>query len=194
MNKHKHWSSEEWERLFKKEDISITAYFKELSKYIDLPEEEGLILGSMFKRDLMPEDYSEVGLTENSYEGNDYIELENTYNTQRTLGLLTFKELFEISERIIGLLSFSAGVKKTIGIKLLFLIGKIISMQADIVEIEEDDYVELRKAILKRQLKLLNNTIGLVDSGIIDESIKKNITTKLYSVREQFMEARLQIV
>ena len=94
MNKHKHWSSEEWERLFKKEDISITAYFKELSKYIDLPEEEGLILGSMFKRDLMPEDYSEVGLTENSYEGNDYIELENTYNTQRTLGLLTFKELF----------------------------------------------------------------------------------------------------
>ena len=58
------WNEFDWELELRKDDARVNAYAADLPKYIDLPDEDGVIMNRMRKRsDLAPAggDWSKLG-------------------------------------------------------------------------------------------------------------------------------------
>jgi len=56
IGKYKQWTILDWEEQFRMEEANICAYFEEIPKYVDLPDEDELIISRLKERKLLLED------------------------------------------------------------------------------------------------------------------------------------------
>ena len=72
ISKYKLWTESDWAEQLTKEEENIGAYFEELNKYLDLPDEDYLVYTALKKRKFYPEElnardeYTEYSFEEES--------------------------------------------------------------------------------------------------------------------------------
>lgn len=154
------WNEFDWENELRKDDARIAVYMDELPRYIDLPAEDAVIMKHIQEKPgLVPAD----GDTFGSFPGNETEEeeIDFTGDWQKKDGA----DFFLAAGRLARLWaqSFASDTSPDatrIGMKILCLYGKIMARSGDLIDMEEDDYVPLRIALVKRLLSDVNALMG----------------------------------
>lgn len=159
------WNEFDWEKELRQDDERVAAYMDELPRYIDLPSEDAVIMKRLKgKPGLVPPsgDYSGTFL-DNIFEPETEAEAEAdfTEDWQKKDGA----EFYIAAGRLARLWSqfFAAQDSPRIvppAMRILCLYGKIMARSGDLIDMEEDDFIPLRIALVKRLLADVNSLMG----------------------------------
>ena len=168
-----HWNEFEWESELRKDDARVAAYLDELPRYIDLPAEDAVIMKQIQEKPgLVPADGDYSGtFLDNMFEPEEESgEVDFTEDWQQKDGA----EFFIAGGRLARLWAqfFARETAPEVtrhGMRILCLYGKIMARSGDLIDMEEDDYVPLRIALVKRLLADVNELMGefSVLSGLV---------------------------
>ncbi len=195
ISKYKLWTELDWADQFNKEEVNIKAYFEELEKYLDLPDEDDLIFSALKKRKLATD---ELNIWENVTDFSDEDELDEESVSEfinKTDASSLYYEIGEISSDLCRDVAFSGALNFNAVLSFLMISGRAMSYHLDFIQLGKEDFPELKKAILKREIFILNSLIGLVLSlkEQITADIAENYLLRLYAVREKFIDLRFTL-
>lgn len=174
------WNEFDWELELRKDDARVNTYANDLPKFIDLPDEDGVIMKRMQKRgDLAPAggDWSNLGpVPYDSDDGNEDDEDdvpqpgENDFDWQKTPGAVAYSECARMARdwaAFYALVHQPELLMPTM--KILCLYGKLMARSGDIIDMsleqEESDTersLPLRIALCKRLLFDINTILGML--------------------------------
>ena len=159
-----HWNEFDWERELRKDDARVAVYMDELPRYIDLPAEDAVIMKHIEEKPgLVPADGDYSGtFLDNMFEPEpEDGEVDFTEDWQQRDGA----EFFIAASRLarmwaqFGAWSDDPAAVRT-NLRILCLYGKIMARSGDLIDMEEDDYIQLRIALVKRLLSDVNELMG----------------------------------
>jgi hypothetical protein len=76
----------------------------------------------------------------------------------------------------------------------LMFTGRAMSLYMDFLQLGKDEFPELKKAILKRELSIINSIAGLIGRFEKLGNEKQDIyLQRLYSIREKLIELRFSL-
>lgn len=192
IGKYKQWTVLDWEDQFKIEEANICAYFEEIPKYIDLPDEDELIISKLKERKLFLED----GVLLESVSEFDFEEefLEEELSAGKYSPL--YYEIGKIAELFCDFLACSDNFDRFCGLGILYAAGRMVSTHLNIVQLENNEFPELKRALLKRQFFLLNKIIGFLEGeklrmSSLSEHIEDFIV-KFHNIREKFVDLKFK--
>lgn len=172
------WNEFDWELELRKDDARVNTYANDIPKYIDLPDEDGVIMNRMRKHsDLAPAggDWSNLGPVPYD-EWNDPDEEpenppgESSFNWDKTPGAPIYSGAAGLARDWSIFLARSSNREFLVpAMKILCLYGKIMARSGDVIDMSLDDEDEelpsrslpLRIALSKRLLSDVNTLIGL---------------------------------
>lgn len=159
-----HWNEFDWERELRKDDARVAVYMDELPRYIDLPAEDAVIMKHIEEKPgLVPADGDYSGtFLDNMFEPEpEDGDADFTEDWQQRDGA----EFFIAASRLarmwaqFGAWSDDPAAVRT-NLRILCLYGKIMARSGDLIDMEEDDYIQLRIALVKRLLSDINELMG----------------------------------
>jgi len=158
------WNEFDWERELRKDDARVNTYMNELPRYIDLPDEDAVIMKQIQRRpELVPQgvDWERMPLQSLF----DEIEYDEDYMAsdewQRRDGADVYMLLGRLSAQ--WAVAFSGSLHKDAippGLRILCLYGKLMARTADILDFDSDEFPALRIAICKRISRDIDKLIG----------------------------------
>ena len=158
-----HWNEFDWELELRKDDARVAAYMDELPRYIDLPAEDAVIMKHIQEKPgLIPADGDYSGtFLDNMFEPEEEGEVDFSEDWQQRDGA----EFFIAASRLARMWAqFGAWTDEPaavrINLRILCLYGKIMARSGDLIDMEEDDYIPLRIALVKRLLSDVNDLMG----------------------------------
>ncbi len=192
IGKYKQWTILDWEEQFRVEDANICAYFEEIPKYVDLPDEDELVISRLKERKLVLEDSA---LVENVTDFNfDFEEefLEEELNAGKSSSL--YYEIGESAESFCDFLACSDKFDRFRGLGILYAAGRMASIHLNIVQLDDNEFPELKRALLKREFFLLNKILGFLECeklevGELSEQIEDFIL-RFHNIREKFVDLK----
>ena len=172
------WNEFEWELELRKDDARVNTYANDIPKYIDLPDEDGVIMNRMRKRpDLAPAggDWNNLGPVpyddwENQDEDPENPPGENSFNWDSTPGAVIYSESSALARDWAVFMSLAENREMLVpAMKILCLYGKIMARSGDVIDMSLEDEDEtlpsrslsLRIALCKRLLADVNTLLGL---------------------------------
>ena len=192
IGKYKQWTILDWEEQFRMEEANICAYFEEIPKYVDLPDEDELIISKLKERKLLLEDSALL----ESVSDFDFEEefLEEELNAGKSSSL--YYEIGKITESFCDFLACSDNFDRFCGLGILYAAGRMISIHLNIVQLDDNEFPELKRALLKRQFFLLNKIIGFLEGeklriGRLSEQVEDFIV-KFHGIREKFVDLKFK--
>lgn len=195
ISKYKLWTELEWADQFKKEDININAYFEELDKYLDLPDEDELIFSALKKRRLSTD---EINIWEDINDFSDEDEVDDVFEMElinRSDASSVYYEIGEISSDLCRDVAFSDSLNFNFALSFLMFSGRAMSLHLDFIQLGKEDFPELKKAIIKREIFVVNSLIGLLEN--LKEQIKadksENYLLRLHAIREKLIDLRFTL-
>lgn len=196
ISKYKLWTELDWADQFKKEDTNISAYFEELEKYLDLPDEDELIFSALKKRKLSTD---EVNIWEDiddfSDEDDEFDEISESELTNRSDISSVYYEIGEISSDLCRDIAFSDSLNFSPVLSFLMFAGRAMSLHLDLIQLEKEEFPELKKAIVKKEIFILNSLFGLsgtLKEQISDEKVESYIL-RIHTVREKLIDLRFTL-
>lgn len=195
ISKYKLWTELDWADQFKKEDINISAYFEELDKYLDLPDEDELIFSALKKRKLSTAD---LNIWEDLNDSEEEDESDETFDfdlINRGGSSSLYYEIGEISSDLCKDIGFSHSSDYQTGLSLLMLSGRAMSLYLDFIQLGKDEFPELKKAIIKRELAITNCLIGLLSEmkDQFSSSKLEEYQNRFYAFREKLLDLRFSL-
>ncbi len=153
------WNEFEWEAELRVDDKRIQKYMTEISKFIDLPKEEEIILKritsdkklvshqNVVDTNLLsllekPDEDESLPLWDNRKGADIYIEIEKLASVWSTLFVRIKSTDFEK------------------GLIIICRYGKLLAKLADLVDLDAKDITSLKLALCKRVYDEINNLIG----------------------------------
>ena len=157
------WNEFEWENELRKDDERVAAYMDELPRYIDLPAEDAVILKHIQEKPgLVPPDGDYAGtFLDNMFEAEEEEETDFSEDWQKKDGA----DFYIAAGRLARLWSQSFAQESSSeivlpGMRILCLYGKIMARSGDLIDMDEDDYIPLRIALVKRLMADVNTLMG----------------------------------
>jgi len=159
-----HWNEFDWERELRKDDARVNTYMNELPRYIDLPDEDAVIMKQIQRRpELVPQgsDWERMPL-QSLFDEIDYDEdYMSSDEWQRRDGADVYMLLGRLSSQ--WAVAFASNIHKDAiqpGLRILCLYGKLMARTADILDFDSDEFPALRIAICKRISRDIDILIG----------------------------------
>ena len=194
MGKYKQWTLLDWEEQFRMEEANISAYFDELPKNLDLPDEDEAIIANMKNRKLLIEDNALMeSVSEFAF---DYEEeyYEEELNVGKSSSL--YYDIGETAESFCNFLSCTDSLDKFVGLGVLYAAGRMISIHFNIMQLDDSEFPELKMALLKRQFFILNKLLGflenekLKENGLSDQI--ENFIVRFHNIREKLVDLKFK--
>ncbi len=158
------WNEFDWELELRKDDERISSYMEELPRYIDLPDEDAVIMKQMQRRpELIPQGVEWDGLPIQSlFEDIDY---DDEFMTGDDWQKRDGADVYILLSRLAGQWaeSFAGSLNKdaaTNGLRILCVYGKLMARTADVLDLDSEDYPALRIALCKRIAYDIDKLIG----------------------------------
>lgn len=190
IGKYKQWTILDWEEQFRIEEANICAYFEEIPKYVDLPDEDELIISKLKEKELLLEDSA---LLENISDF-DFEEefLEEQLNAGKASSL--YYEIGENAESFCNFLACSDSFDRFCGLGILYAAGRMVSIHSNIMQLDDNEFPELKRALFKREFFLLNKILGLLENeklrtGSLSEQIE-NFIIRFHHIREKLVDLK----
>ena len=176
------WSEFDWERELRKDDDRISSYMNELSKFIDLPNEEDIILKSLqnhskpipqimnlsFEQDEQSDDID-------SFE-DDMFSAGDWRNGGDSIIYTIIEKM--ASQWSLYLASDIGAENQKQGMRILCYYGKILGRALDVLGVEAELPKNLRIALCKRIASCINELIGELNT--IKEK-QENLSKEIFS-------------
>lgn len=173
------WNEFDWELELRKDDARVNTYANDIPKYIDLPDEDGVIMNRMRKRpDLAPAggDWNNLGPVPYDDGANPDEESENppeesSFNWEKTPGAAVYSGASGLARDWAIFLARASNREFLVpAMKVLCLYGKLMARSGDIIDMSLDDEDEelparslsLRIALSKRLLADVNTVLGIL--------------------------------
>jgi hypothetical protein len=177
--KYQKWTEHNWEEELKREDTKISAYLNELPLYLDLPNEEDIIFHKLNEKNIPLHD---LPLWEDMDDDLDFInEFSPGVKKEDSVNSKFYYNIGNLTTAINIFVSTESNISNSISLNLLYLLGKLMSLQVDIAQTPSSDLPNLKTALLKRQISTINKIIGILNSF---KSIK---TLNLKKVEEHIL-------
>ena len=157
----KNWSEFDWERELRKDDERINSYMNELSKFIDLPGEEEIILKSLQNHskpipqssNLNPDSEATFEDTENEVYSNDEWRAKDNAIIYTIVEKLASQWAMYLASRL-------DQPNMSQGMRILCSYGKLLARISDIIGIDSELPNTLRIALCKRAATIVNDLLG----------------------------------
>ncbi|MEI6054608.1 MAG: hypothetical protein WCR55_01005 [Lentisphaerota bacterium] len=195
ISKYKLWTELDWADQFKKEDININAYFEELDKYLDLPDEDELIFSALKKRKLSTDELNIWEDINDFADEDEFDEISESELANRNDSSSIYYEIGEISSDLCRDIAYSDSLNFNATLSFLMLSGRAMSLHLDFIQLGKEDFPELKKAIVKREIFILNSLIGFLvslEEQIGDEK-SESYLLRLHGVREKLIDLRFTL-
>ncbi len=158
------WNEFDWERELRKDDARVNTYMNELPRYIDLPDEDAVIMKQIQRRpELVPQgsDWERMPLQSLFEE----IEYDDDYMSSDEWQRRDGADVYMLLGRLAGQWAetFAGSLHKDAvqtGLRILCVYGKLMARTADILDFDSDEYPALRIAICKRISYDIDKLIG----------------------------------
>ena len=167
------WNEFDWELELRKDDARVNAYAADLPKYIDLPDEDGLIMNRMRRRpDLAPAggDWTKLGPVPYERDEEDEEDDEEDFRQESNWKKTPCAPVYRTTSRLVrDWCAFYASSGETAllvpTMRILCSYGKILARSGDLIDMAldpEDPPTSrpLKSALCKRLLSDVNALMG----------------------------------
>ena len=185
------WNEFDWERELRKDDARISTYMSELPRYIDLPDEDAVIMKQIQRRpELIPQGADWEGLPLQSLF--DEIDYDDEYMSGDDWQKRDGADVYMLFSRLScqWAETFASSLNKDAvsnGLRILCLYGKLMARTADILDFDSDEYPALRIAICKR---IAHDVDRLLGEFMDIKRVQPGIQTKADSHTAHLQQAR----
>jgi len=192
----KNWSEFEWERELRKDDERINSYMNELSKFIDLPGEEDIILKSLQSHSkAVPQNINFSPESESGLDGSEVYENEifsnDEWRKKDNAIIYTIVEKMS-SQWSMFLASRLVPENMLQGMRILCYYGKLLARISDILGVDLELPQALRIALCKRVTTIVNELLGELEKiNEFQNDLVKEIQThskRLQIIREKIID------
>lgn len=194
----KNWNEFQWEREFRKDENRIHYYFKELPHFIDLPEEEDIILKKMkLNPELVSQNDNWDDFAPSFY--NDEPE-EDIFITDDWIQKDTAKIYMQIAKLAtqwnIVIAADLTGAAQSLGLHITCLYGRALAYTAELLDSDNEDVAGFTICIGKRLHQEINRIIGTLSEvvrlqpEITEQAI--SYVNHLQSLREKLLDLIFQ--
>jgi len=192
----KNWSEFEWERELRKDDERINSYMNELSKFIDLPGEEDIILKSLQNHSkAVPQNINFSPESESGLDGSEVYENEifssDEWRKKDNAIIYTIVEKMS-SQWSMFLASRLVPENMLQGMRILCYYGKLLARISDILGVDLELPQALRIALCKRVTTIVNELLGELEKiNEFQGDLVKEIHThskRLQIIREKIID------
>lgn len=186
----KNWSEFDWERELRKDDERISSYMNELSKFIDLPGEEEIILKSLQNHSKpIPQNINFSSDSEMNFDDIEHFEngvfSNDEWRKKENALIYTIVEKLS-SQWALYLASRLVPKNMSQGMRILCYYGKLLARISDIIGIDSELPPALKIALCKRTTTIVNELLGELEKI---KEYQNDLNKELYS-----HSRRLQIV
>lgn len=158
------WNEFDWEQELRKDDARVSTYVNELPRYIDLPDEDAVIMRQIQRiPELVPQgaDWQKLPLQSLF----DEIEFDDEYMSsdewQKRDGADVYMLLGKLARQwAVAFAGSLRGEAVPKGMRILCVYGKLMARTADILDFDSDEYPALKIALCKRIVADVNTLIG----------------------------------
>ncbi len=153
------WTEFEWEAELRVDDKRIQKYMNEISKFIDLPKEEEIILKRITsdKKLISHQDVVDVNILSILEKPNED-EFFDNWDTRKGANIyIEIEKLASVWSTLFVKIKNSDFEK---GINIVCRYGKLLAKLADLVDLDARDIPGLKIAVCKRVYDEINNLIG----------------------------------
>ncbi|MCP4178229.1 MAG: hypothetical protein GY756_10720 [bacterium] len=172
--KYQKWTEHNWEEELRREDAKVNAYLNELPLYLDLPNEEAMIFNKLNEKNILLRD---LPIWEDMDLDLDFMnEFSSGIKSEDSINSKLYYSIGSLSTDINIFASIESSIPIPTSINLLYLFGKLMSLQVDITQTPNNDLPNLKTALQKRQISIINKIIGILNSF---DSIKTVNSKKL---------------
>lgn len=193
IGKYKQWTLLDWEDQFRLEEANICAYFEELPKYVDMPDEDEIIISRLRERNLLLEDSALIENVRDFDFEEEFFEEELNVRISSSL----YYEIGETAELFCDFLAGCDNFLRFSGLRILYIAGRMVSTHFNIVQLEDNEFPELKRALLRRQFFILNKLLGLLE----EEKLKtdtlydkiEDFIVKFHNIREKLIDLKFKI-
>lgn len=195
ISKYKLWTEFDWADQFKKEDININAYFEELDKYLDLPDEDELIFSALKKRKISTDELNIWEDISDFADEDEFDEISESELANRNDYSSIYYEIGELSSDLCRDVAYSDSLNFNSVLSFLMLSGRAMSLHLDFIQLGKEDFPELKKALVKREIFILNSLIGFLVSlkEQIGDEKSESYLLRLHGVREKLIDLRFTL-
>lgn len=184
----------DWEKEIRKDEARINSYLKELPNFIDLPNEEEMIMKKLQKHpELIPQnvDWDNISFSEMFDDFDDDFFFSDDWQKKEGADVYILLEKLAYQWGVV----FASALKKDempAGLAIICLFGKILARTADILDIDQEELPNLKIALCKRIVADINRLSG--DLSAMSERYKKlsslinNHQERLKAVREKIID------
>ena len=191
----KGWTEFDWELEIRKDEARIHAYLNELPRFIDLPDEEGVILGRMKQHpELVPQDseWGPLPFYDSSWDDSDAEEdFQDDWKKEEGADIYMLLQKLAYQWNSISASSL-AQENLAAGISITCRYGKLLARMADVLDTDASEYPNLRKALLKRIIAETNTLQGDLNAICAkQENLSLRIETQsghLQMIREKALD------
>ena len=180
MPESKNWSEFDWERELRKDDERINSYMNELSKFIDLPGEEDIILKSLQNHSKpihQNTNFNADGSTEEiePFENEIFANEEWRKNDNAIIYIIVEKMASQWS---LYLASKISPENMPQAMCIICHYGRLLARISDIIGVESDLPVTLKIALCKRTIEIVNELLGEFE---VMKDVQSGLTKELHS-------------
>ncbi len=184
----------DWEREIRKDEARIHSYLKELPNFIDLPNEEEMIMKKLkMQPDLIPQnvDWDNMSFSEMFDNLDEDFFFSEDWQKRDGADIYMLLEKLAFQWAVI----FASELDKenmADGLSIICIFGKILARTADILDVEGNEFSTLKIALSKRIVSDINKLLGeLNELSGKQPRLSELINThreRLQSVREKMID------
>ncbi|HBM16469.1 MAG TPA: hypothetical protein DD381_09050 [Lentisphaeria bacterium] len=196
ISKYKLWTEFDWVAQLSKEENNLNAYFEELEKHLDLPNEDDLIYAGLKSKKMSEEEFNiREEISEYFFEEENELDYSGYDLINKTSASAFYFDIGKISTDLCMDAGFSTNLNYQSMLSWLMVSGRAMSLYMDFLQLNKDEFPELKKAILKSELAMLNVLVGILGKmhGDIGSEKIENYLFRLYKLRENLIELRFAI-
>ncbi len=190
----RNWDEFDWEREIRDEETRIHTYMQELRHYIDLPNEEEMIMKRLQRYPELITQSEEFG---DMWMSDFFEEFDDDYifsdDWRKKDGSDVYLQLEKLAAQWAVIFASALDDKNaSAGMRILCLYGKMLARTADILDVTTENYPSLKVALDKRLVNEINKIIGELDALGTSQS-RLSIRTEaqkshLLTIREKLLD------
>lgn len=184
----------DWEREIRKDEARINTYLNELNKFLDLPDEENLIMKKLQRNpELIPNNAALSNINFSGFSEDDEDDFLSPEELQKKEGADIYMQMQKLAYHWNNV--FAAELKPECipsGMAITCTYGKLLARLADVLDVGQDGLSNLRIALCKRVISELSELAKHFDNLTGEQpEIKPVLDThysQLHIIREKLLD------
>lgn len=184
----------DWEREIRKDEARINTYLNELNKFLDLPDEENLIMKKLQRNpELIPNNAALSNINFSGFSDDDEEDFISNEELQKKEGADIYMQIQKLAYHWNNV--FASEIKPESipsGMAITCIYGKLLARLADVLDVGQDVLLNLRIALCKRVIADLSELAKHFDKLAEEQpEIKPVLDThysQLHIIREKLID------